>query len=137
MPLCDAALGNLWTYDGEAGRLAAIRGASPEYRAELMRAGPQKPEPGGSLIRVVEGEPLVHIADITIELNEAVAREAAMAEVLGVINSSSGDLVPVFDAMLERPGTTTAPATSSAACWPTARARGPCCGCRYARTARC
>src|SRR5689334_2427523 len=53
------------TYDGEVGRLAAIRGASPEYRAELMRAGPQKPEPGGSLIPLVEGEPLVHIADIT------------------------------------------------------------------------
>jgi GAF domain-containing protein len=65
--LCDAAFGNLWTYDGEIGRLAAIRGASPEYRAELMRAGPQKPEPGGSLIRLVEGEPLVHIADITAD----------------------------------------------------------------------
>ena len=65
--LCDAAFGNLWTYDGEVGRLAAICGASPEYRAELMRGGPQKPEPGGSLIRLVEGEPLVHIPDITAE----------------------------------------------------------------------
>ena len=65
--LCDAAFGNLWTYDGEVGRLAAICGASPEYRAELMRAGPQKPEPGASLIRLVEGEPLIHIADITAE----------------------------------------------------------------------
>ncbi len=65
--LCDAAFGNLWTYDGEVGRLAAIRGASPEYRAELTRAGPQKPESGNSLKRLVEGEPLVHIADITAE----------------------------------------------------------------------
>ena len=48
-------------------RLAAICGASPEYRAELMRLGPQKPEPGGSLIRLVESEPLVHIADIATE----------------------------------------------------------------------
>jgi GAF domain-containing protein len=63
--LCDAAFGNLWTYDGEVGRLAAIRGAAPEYHTALMRAGPQKPEPGGALIRLVEGEPLIQITDIT------------------------------------------------------------------------
>jgi GAF domain-containing protein len=65
--LCNAAFGNLWTYDGEVSRPAAICGASPEYRAELVRMGPQKPEHGGALKRLVEGELLVHIADITAE----------------------------------------------------------------------
>jgi two-component system, NtrC family, sensor kinase len=55
-----------------------------------------------SAMREDAADPWSIVAELRRERDEALAREAAMAEVLQVINSSPGDPTPVFDAILEK-----------------------------------
>ena len=62
--LCDAAFGFLDTYDGEFFHRIALRGATPEI-AEFMTRTPHPVGPDNAHGRLLRGEPVVHIADIT------------------------------------------------------------------------
>jgi len=63
-----------------------------------------KAHQGGGLEPALEdfADPEVENRRLREELRQALAREAAMAEVLQIINRSPGDLAPVFKATVER-----------------------------------
>jgi len=65
MRLCDAAFGLLRTFDGEAFHAAALRGV-PKVFEDSLRV-PRRPGPGLPLYRLIQGESVVHVADVTDE----------------------------------------------------------------------
>jgi|GEM_PF-380563 len=63
MRLCGAAFGSFLTFDGEHFLAVVHRGVPAELVEDLRQ--PQSPTPGGSFERLVRGERIVHLADIS------------------------------------------------------------------------
>jgi len=93
MRLCEAAHGHLLTYDGESLHPAAMRG-DPRYVEWVRQLGPIRPPPNVPLGRMINGERIVHVADIR---NNTVSREHAE---IGGIRSVLGVALRKDDALL-------------------------------------
>jgi signal transduction histidine kinase len=63
MELCHTDFGVLNTYDGQSFHTVATRGLPPAYDA-YRRAQPQIYGPGSAPVRLLQGEPMVEIADL-------------------------------------------------------------------------
>jgi class 3 adenylate cyclase len=61
--LCEAAYGHLYLYDGERAIPTAVHG-EPRLAGWLRQVGPVIPQPGSTVGRIVQGERIVHIADV-------------------------------------------------------------------------
>jgi two-component system NtrC family sensor kinase len=64
LQLCEAAFGVLWTYDGARVHAAALRGV-PLAFAEFLRRAPHPVGPDNAHGRLLRGEFVVHITDVT------------------------------------------------------------------------
>jgi two-component system NtrC family sensor kinase len=99
--LCQADVGTMWVYDGTLMHAVAIRDASPEF-SRFLREGPHKP--AKTQQRLLQGEPLAQIADMTMTeayrdgdpLVCAVADLGGVRTVLNIALRKDGALLGLF-----------------------------------------
>jgi GAF domain-containing protein len=84
MRLCEAAQGALVTYDGEYFRAVATLGQTPAFANRLRQ--PFRPAAGGPQQRLLTGERLVHVPDVTVFAEaDPVGRTAAEAGIRSLL----------------------------------------------------
>jgi two-component system, NtrC family, sensor kinase len=68
MRLCQADYGHVYSYDGKLLHLVAAHG-DPRYVNWIKEGGPRAPEGTLTFTRILGGEPLVHLADISKDVS--------------------------------------------------------------------
>src|SRR6516162_10273754 len=90
--LCEAAHGNLWTYDGERFHPVATHG-NQRYAEWLRQRGPVSPASGAVLERIVQGEDFIQIADALSD--DAYRTSAYSREVIEITGARTALAVPL------------------------------------------
>jgi len=78
MRLCQADYGHVYSYDGKLLHLVAAHG-DPRYVNWIKEGGPRAPEGTLTFTRILGGEPLVHLADISKDVSYRIGNERAKA----------------------------------------------------------
>ena len=76
MRLCQADHGHVYSYDGKLLHLVAAHG-NPRYVNWIKESGPRAPEGSLTFTRILGGEPLVHLADISKDVSYRTGNERA------------------------------------------------------------
>ncbi len=94
--LCAAKTGNLFLYDGEEFRTAALHGASPAYADARRRTGEVRhTHPDVPLTRLTRTKDLIHIADIRME-RSYIEGDPTFSELVDVAGARTLLLVPML-----------------------------------------
>ncbi|MGB8998268.1 MAG: GAF domain-containing protein, partial [Pseudolabrys sp.] len=76
MRLCQADYGHVYSYDGKLLHLVAAHG-DPRYVNWIKEGGPRAPEGTLTFTRILGGEPLVHLADISKDVSYRTGNQRA------------------------------------------------------------
>ncbi len=94
--LCEAQTGNLFLYDGQDFRTAALRGASPAYaEARRRTVAVRHMHPDVPLTRLIKTKDVIHVADVRTE-RAYIESDSTFSDLVDVAGARTLLLVPML-----------------------------------------